>query len=104
MRKLLLVPAGFVSISVINLPASAQPVPASPIHGNTPGHTCRAQGTDHFIGKPATKMMGAAIKDVTHAAVLRWAPPGTMLTMDFRADRVNVYVDRRRMITKINCG
>jgi hypothetical protein len=48
--------------------------------------------------------MGAMIKKFTHAAVLRWAPPGIMLTMDYRADRVTIYVDASRTITKITCG
>jgi hypothetical protein len=93
-----------VSIVAASSSALAQPVQRTPVHGETPGHTCRTTGTDRFIGKPGTKMMGAVIKDVTNAAVLRWAPPGIMLTMDFRADRVNVYVDSRKKITKINCG
>jgi hypothetical protein len=40
----------------------------------------------------------------TNAAVLRWAPPGYMMTMDFRADRVTVTLDEGYKITKINCG
>ena len=40
----------------------------------------------------------------THAAVLRWAPPGYMLTMDYRADRVTVRLDEARKILSINCG
>jgi hypothetical protein len=84
--------------------AFAQPLQPSPIHGDTPGHACRTSGTNKFIGKPGTRMMGAAVKDVTRAAVLRWAPPGTMLTMDYRADRVTVYLDGRKTITKITCG
>ena len=40
----------------------------------------------------------------THAAVLRWAPPGYMMTMDFRADRVTVALGPDYKITKINCG
>jgi hypothetical protein len=49
-------------------------------------------------------MTGAAIRHVTGAAILRWAPPGTMLTMDYRADRVTVYLDSRKKITRIICG
>ena len=93
-----------VSVVAASSSASAQPVQRTPVHGETPGHTCRATGTDRFIGKPATKMMGAVIKDITRAAVLRWAPPRTMLTMDFRADRVTIYFDDQKKITKINCG
>jgi Peptidase inhibitor I78 family len=104
MRRVALAIAALVAACVSNRSAPAQPVQATPIHGDTPGHTCRTAGTDKFIGKTATKMIGAAIKDVTRAAVLRWAPPYTMLTMDFRADRVNVYFDSQKTITKINCG
>jgi hypothetical protein len=104
MRRIVLTAAGLLAACATNPQAGAQPVQATPIHGETPGHTCRTAGTDRFIGKTGTKMMGAAIKDVTRAAVLRWAPPYTMLSMEFRADRVNVYVDAHKKITKINCG
>jgi len=41
---------------------------------------------------------------VSHAAVLRWAPPGVMLTMDYREDRVTVHIGPDRRITQIKCG
>src|SRR5216117_4121836 len=88
----------------IALAACATAPAATPIHGETPGHTCNAAGTDRFIGQPGTSETGASIKRATKAAVLRWAPPGYMLTMDFRADRVTVYLGDDRKITKINCG
>jgi len=79
--------------------------PAAPIvHGETPGHTCQEAGTDAYVGKAGTRGNGAAIKHATNAAVLRWAPPGVMLTMDYRADRVTVWLDDRHKITKIRCG
>ena len=72
MRKLaLLVPALFAACSTA--PAG------TPVHGVTPGHKCDPTGTDRFVGQPATSDTGAAIIQATHAAVLRWAPPGTML-------------------------
>jgi len=91
-----LVPALLVACST----APAEPV----VHGETPGHTCNAAGTDSFLGQAGTSESGAAIKRATHAAVLRWAPPGYMLTMDFRADRVTVKLDEHYKITGINCG
>ena len=86
------------------LAACAAAPPQSVVHGETPGHTCNAAGTDQFIGQPGTSETGADIVRATHAAVLRWAPPGYMLTMDYRADRVTVYLDAQMRITKINCG
>jgi hypothetical protein len=95
LKAVLLAPALLIACST---------APATPIHGETPGHKCNAKGTERFIGQRGTSPTGAAIKRATRAAVLRWAPPGYMLTMDFRADRVNVYLRPDRKITKINCG
>lgn len=97
MRKIVLfAPALFAA-------CSTSPAPP-PIHGVTPGHKCETAGTDQFIGKKGSSETGAAIKNVSHAAVLRWAPPGVMLTMDYREDRVTVWLDGAKTITKIRCG
>jgi peptidase inhibitor I78 family protein len=77
---------------------------ATPVHGVTPGHKCETDDTARFIGQPGTSETGAAIKQASHAAVLRWAPPGTMLTMDFREDRVTVHLDEANKVTEIKCG
>jgi hypothetical protein len=99
MRNLLmLAPAALAACSTAPAPAD------TPVHGATPGHKCDCAGTDQFIGQTGTSETGAAIKRVSHAAVLRWAPPGVMLTMDFREDRVTVWLDGANKITKIRCG
>ena len=99
MRKMLVV------FPVLLGACSTAPAPAeTPVHGETPGHTCRQDGTDQFVGQTLSDAVGAQIKQVSHAAVLRWAPPGIMLTMDFRADRVTVWLDAADKITKIRCG
>jgi hypothetical protein len=85
--------------------AACSTAPAGiPVHGVTPGHKCDVAGTEQFVGKQGTSESGAAIKRVSHAAVLRWAPPGVMLTMDYREDRVTVWLDSSRKITQIKCG
>ena len=75
-----------------------------PVRGETPGHTCSLAGTDRYIGKAGTSATGAAIKRASNAAVLRWAPPGYVLTMDYRVDRVTVYLGEDRRVTRISCG
>jgi hypothetical protein len=105
MRKIfLLAPALLAACETNTAPGDAGPPQPTPIHGVTPGHKCRTEGTAKFIGQSGTSQTGAAIKRATRAAVLRWAPPGYMLTMDFREDRVTVYLGADRKITKINCG
>jgi hypothetical protein len=99
---LLLTPALLVACAT----APAQPVvPGKPIvHGETPGHTCTTAGTEQFIGQPGTAETGAAILRVSNAAQLRWAPVGYMITMDFSADRVTVWLDEHRKVSKVSCG
>ena len=77
---------------------------ASPVHGVTPGHKCQAEGMSRFVGKAGSSGIGAAIKRASHAAVLRWAPPGVMLTMDYREDRVTVYLGPDKRVTQVRCG
>lgn len=73
----------------------------APPHEN---RSCRTAGIRHFVGEPATEAVGNAILRETHAAVIRWARPGVMLTMDFRADRVTVRIGPDHKIAAINCG
>ena len=95
----------FVLIPVALAACSTAPAPSeTPVHGETPGHTCTTDGTDKFVGQIRSDAVGNQIKQVSHAAVLRWAPPGVMLTMDFRADRVTVWLDASNKITQVKCG
>ena len=97
MRKLISVASALL--------AACSTVPAQPaVHGDTPGHVCTADGTQQFIGQARSDSVGAEIQRVSNAAVLRWALPGMMLTMDYRADRVTVWVDPSSKITQIKCG
>ena len=106
MRKLALIAPALLLGCAANQPPpdSAGPPQPTPIHGVTAGHKCDATGTDTFIGQPGTSETGAAIMRTTKAAVLRWAPPGYMLTMDFREDRVTVYLSPGQKVTKVACG
>ena len=94
----------FLLASLLLAGCSAAPAAQIPVHGVTPGHKCQIAGTARFVGQPGTSATGAAIMRVSRAAVLRWAPPGVMLTMDYREDRVTVHLGPDRKITQIRCG
>lgn len=106
MRRISLFVPALLGACAASSPPQDSPGPPqpTPIHGVTPGHKCRTGQTSQFIGREGTSETGAAIKRASRAAVLRWAPPGYMLTMDYREDRVTVYLGADRKITKINCG
>lgn len=86
------------------LGACSSPPAAALDHGAVPGRICNAAGTERFIGRSGTSETGAAILKATNSAVLRWAPPGYALTMDYSASRVTVKLDSAYKITAIHCG
>jgi hypothetical protein len=38
------------------------------------------------------------------AHVLRWVPNGSVVTMEFSADRVTIYLDANNKIERVSCG
>jgi hypothetical protein len=85
---------------LLALCATSQP----PVHGETTQRERNAAGAEQFVSQSGTSETGAAIMRASHAAILRWAPPCVMLTMDFREDRVTVWLDPAGKITRIRCG
>ncbi len=65
---------------------------------------CDAAGVQRFVGSLGTKDVGRILQKRSGAKTLRWLAPGTMATMDFRQDRLNVRVDARNFITGLDCG
>ena len=65
---------------------------------------CSTDGGQQFVGQMATGETGSAILKATHSTILRWAPPGAMLTMDYNPSRVTVRVGADQKITELNCG
>lgn len=65
---------------------------------------CDASGVQDHVGHRATAESGAVLLRLTGARVLRWVPPRTAVTMDFRADRLTVSYDDNMVIERISCG
>lgn len=65
---------------------------------------CNPAPAQYHVGHDATQAMGAAILKDSGARTLRWGPPRSVWTMDFRQDRVNVEYDDQMKITRITCG
>lgn len=94
--------------AVIALPAlllgcASAPAPA-PVHGATAGRTCASNALDQFAGQAASAELGAAILRASGASVLRWVPHGAMVTMEFRADRVSVWLTTANRVERVSCG
>lgn len=65
---------------------------------------CDATAARSLIGTQADAAIGAKILALTGSRSLRWAPPNSALTMDYRPDRVTVSYDDTMTIDRITCG
>ena len=97
MRKALigLAPLLLAACVTVTAPDGAQPQGAG---------LCRAEAAQSLTGQIASSKTGARALALTGARALRWGPPDSAWTMDYRQDRVNVRYDRDMRITEISCG
>lgn len=65
---------------------------------------CRSEPVQRFLGQRATAELGAAMLKASGATTLRWAPPGAVLTMDYRMDRLTVGYGADMVVTRVSCG
>jgi hypothetical protein len=77
-------------------PASTPPPPAEA--------TCNADAVQSLVGQTATAEIGGQLLKGSGATTLRWVPPRTAVTMDFRPDRLTVSYDDALKIERISCG
>jgi len=94
----LAVPALLLALAGCTHPESAATGPAAP------GVECDANRVQDVVGKMKTDTLGADAQKRAGAHDLRWIPFGSMVTMDFRSDRLNLKLDPQGKITEASCG
>ncbi len=65
---------------------------------------CRATPAQELVGERYRRGVPTRVKRLSGAREVRVIWPGQMMTMEFRADRVNLRVNYRRLITAVSCG
>lgn len=76
---------------------------AEPVRKGGSG-TCDAAAVQDVVGQTATAELGADLLAKSGAEMLRWAPPRSAMTMDYRPDRLTVSYDDNMVIERISCG
>ena len=82
------------------VPAEEEQVP---VMGGS-GGTCNAGPAQALVGRPATSELGAEALRLSGSQALRWIPPGGMVTMDYREDRLNIELDAQNRVVRLRCG
>lgn len=95
--------ASFAVATAVALTGCAAPAVEGPEPIVRGDGECNAEPAQHLIGSKANGETGAELMRLTGAASLRWVPPRTAVTMDFRADRLTVSYDDDMTIERISC-
>lgn len=89
------------------LPLAACSADKTPVESTPPPATikeCRIDAVQSYVGQTVTAELGARILKEAEGRTLRWGPPRSAMTMDYRSDRVNIMYDDAYKITQITCG
>ncbi len=68
------------------------------------GGKCDASKAQALIGRMQSEKTDSEALRLSGARSLRWIAPGTAVTMDYRADRLNLHVNSTGKVTKVDCG
>ena len=68
------------------------------------GYVCNAAPVQGMIGQTASQALGTEAVRASTSRTMRWIGPDTMVTMDFRPDRLNIHLDAQNKVTRITCG
>lgn len=69
-----------------------------------PAGACRSEPLAQFVGQPASQDLGAKMLAASGARIIRWVPKGSVITMEFNANRVTVLLDGSNRVESANCG
>ncbi len=91
------------------MPTEPAAPPASGDPGAAPGgitdeDSCNADAARSYVGQAASADVVEQARTAASAQVARLLKPGQMVTMEFRAGRLNIDVDDRNVITNVRCG
>ncbi len=65
---------------------------------------CDTDPVSWAIGNAASPEVVERAQWESHSRDVRVIEPGQAVTLDFRADRLNLYVNERGAITRVSCG
>jgi hypothetical protein len=92
-------------MAVIAISAACAQTPAAdaepPVKGDG---RCNAAKAQQLVGRTATEAVEAAALRLSGARTVRVIPKDGVVTMDYREDRLNLYLDAAKKVERISCG
>jgi hypothetical protein len=97
-------PAALLLTALAGCTAAAAPAGEPPIPERGTGRTCDGAKAQALLGRKRSEAVGAEAMRLSGGRALRWIPIGTMVTMEYRPDRLNLHLGPSGEVVKIDCG
>jgi hypothetical protein len=65
---------------------------------------CNAEPAQFAVGQAYNDALAAKAREAAGATAVRRLAPGQMVTMEFRADRLNLETDDKGVVIAVRCG
>ena len=65
---------------------------------------CNAAPAQGLVGRQSSPALAEEARRLSGARVWRWLRPGQIVTMEYRADRLNLHLDAGEKVERIVCG
>ena len=92
------------AMAIIAITAACAQTPAD---AETPAKgegSCNAAKAQQLVGRTVTAAVERAARRLSGARTVRVIPNDGVVTMDYREDRLNLYLDGVRKVERISCG
>ena len=93
-----------ITALVVTLAACSYRTPPPEPTPPPPDHACNAAPAQSLIGRSASPALADEARRLSGARVWRWLRPGQIVTMEFRADRLNIRLDAQDRVEGLSCG
>ena len=69
-----------------------------------PSQGCTSSAVEHLKGETATPELLEQARQQAGASTARILTPGSVVTLEYNRQRLNLNVDDQRVITRVSCG
>ncbi len=89
---------------LLALSGCAHGKPVAPVaFAPAPGR-CWAGGLAFLVDKQGNSVLASQALSYSGARTIRWIRPQQIVTTEFRADRLNITIDKRHRVKQFTCG
>jgi Peptidase inhibitor I78 family len=94
-----------LALSACSNPEREAPYTTTPVpEKEAGGFECSAVAAQYAVGQKTSVEIAQELIKKTGSHTVRWIPPRSGVTMDYRQDRLNIAYDDDMVITHVSCG